>query len=169
VLRGSTACDLRARPTPFAILRALAEAHPRDVERDELARLAFGALRPNESHRVRLRVEIGRTRALVRSLSGIVATPRGYRLATDGDVLVMAPLDETGNADILSLVESGGTWTASSLAAALGCGVRRVQRSLADLAAAGRVDPIGGGRARRWVAASRIASHLLLPGLLVAR
>ncbi len=169
VIVGTTERDLRARPISFALLRALAEALPSDVGRDDLARLSFGALRPNESLRVRLRVEIGRVRTLIRGLADVVATAGGYRLAADRDVVVLSLPDETDNADVLSLVESGDTWTASSLAAALGCGVRRVQRALADLAAAGRVQSFGAGRARRWGAKSRIASHLLLPGLLVPR
>jgi tetratricopeptide (TPR) repeat protein len=169
VFHGAESRDLSARPVPFAILRALAEAYPDDVGRDELAAIAFGARHPNESHRVRLRVEIGRARGLIRGLGDAVATSRGYRLASDAEVMVMSLVDETGGADVLSLVESGGAWTASSLAAALGCGVRRVQRGLAELAREDRVRSIGMGRAKRWVAAPRIASHLLLPGLLVAR
>ncbi len=125
--------------------------------------------RPDESHRVRLRVEVGRARALVRGLSGIVATGGGFRLDTGRDVVVITPPDGSEGADVLALVESGDAWTSASLAAALGCGVRRVQRALKDLEAAGRVRSHGRGRARNWSAPPRIASHLLLPGLLLMR
>ena len=161
--------DLRARPSPFALLRALGEAHPGDVHRDRLAAILFGARRPDPSYRVRLRVEVGRTRRLVRGLCRIVATEQGFRLDAGGDVAVIAPPEESPGADVLALVDSGEAWTAASLAAALGCGVRRVQRALKDLAAAGRVTPHGRGRACRWTAAPRIASHLLLPGLVLVR
>jgi tetratricopeptide (TPR) repeat protein len=167
--RGPVTRDLRARPSPFALLRALGEAHPRGVARDRLAAILFGAGRPNESHRVRLRVEVGRARGLVRGLCRVVATEQGFRLDAEAHVVVLAPPDESEGADVLALVESGEAWSAASLAAALGCGTRRVQRALKDLAAAGRVRSHGRGRARRWTAAPRIASHLLLPGLLLMR
>jgi hypothetical protein len=168
--RGTDTCDLRTRPLPFALLRALGEAHPGDVPRDALSRVLFDTRRPDESHRVRLRVEVGRARKLVRGLCGIVATEHGFRLEVERHVVVISPLDASEGADVLALVESGGdAWTAASLAAALGCGVRRVQRVLKELSSAGRVTSHGSGPARRWTAPPRIASHLLLPGLLLVR
>ncbi len=169
LVRGPVARDLRSRPSPFALLRALGEAHPGDVSRDRLAAILFGARRPDASYRVRLRVEVGRARQLARGLCRIVATEQGFRLDAGGDVVVVAPPDASEGADVLALVESGEAWTAASLAAALGCGVRRVQRALKELAAQGRVTSLGSGRARRWTASPRIASHLLLPGLVLVR
>src|SRR5437868_2091825 len=60
---GTTWWPLARRPVLFALARALAEAWPGDVDRNTLIARAFGARRPNESHRARLRVEIGRLRA----------------------------------------------------------------------------------------------------------
>jgi hypothetical protein len=169
VARGSVARDLRKRPAVLALLRALAATHPDGVPRDVLAATLFGARRPDASYRSRLRVEVGRARVLVRGLAGVVATADGYRLETPARVVVLEPPDDAEGADVLALVESGGAWTAASLAAALGCGVRRVQRALKALDEAGRVRGIGRGPSRRWAAAPRIASHLLLPGLLLVR
>jgi hypothetical protein len=106
---------------------------------------------------------------MVRGLAGVVATTDGYRLDTTARVVVLDPPEDAEGADVLALVESGGAWTAASLAAALACGVRRVQRALKALDEAGRVRGIGRGPARRWSAAPRIASRLLLPGLLLVR
>jgi hypothetical protein len=169
LVRGGLVRDLSARPSPFAVLSALAEAHPGDVPRDRLAATLFGARRPDASYRVRLRVEVGRARELARGLCRIVATAEGFRLDAGGEVAMIVPPEESAGADVLALVDGGGAWTAASLAAALGCGVRRVQRALKELAAAGRVTSQGRGRARRWTAAPRIASHLLLPGLVLVR
>ena len=54
--------SLATRPVLFALARALAEAWPGDVPRDALVARAFGAKLADESHRARLRVEIGRLR-----------------------------------------------------------------------------------------------------------
>src|SRR5258705_1365637 len=69
-LRAGAAWRPLARPPlPFTLARALAEAWPGDVGREALIARAFGAPRPNEPHRARLRVEIGRLRALVPELA----------------------------------------------------------------------------------------------------
>ena len=54
---------------------------------------AFRTRRPDESHRARLRVEIGRLRALVTTLAHIEATARGFVLKPHGEraVVVLAP------------------------------------------------------------------------------
>src|SRR5207248_9424448 len=53
---------LAKRPVLFGLARALAEAWPGDVPGDMLVARAFGAKRADESHRARLRVEVGRLR-----------------------------------------------------------------------------------------------------------
>src|ERR1700722_19054817 len=52
--------SLATRPVLFALVRALAEAWPADVPRSTLLARAFRAKHADESHRARLRVEIGR-------------------------------------------------------------------------------------------------------------
>ena len=49
---------------PIVIARTLAEAWPGDVSRETLIARAFGGKRADESHRGRLRVEVGRLRRL---------------------------------------------------------------------------------------------------------
>jgi hypothetical protein len=71
---------LARRPVLFALVRALAEAWPNDVDRETLIARAFNTRRPNETHRARLRVEIGRLRALVAEMARIEATSRGFVL-----------------------------------------------------------------------------------------
>ena len=62
---GEAWCPLARRPVLFALARSLARAWPGDVEREVLIADAFGFRDPDETHRARLRVEIGRLRALV--------------------------------------------------------------------------------------------------------
>src|SRR5258708_5065295 len=90
---GATWRPLARRPVLFALGRALAEAWPGDVDRHALIARAFGARRPNESHRARLRVEIGRLRALAAPLARIEASARGFVLMPQGEreVLVLLP------------------------------------------------------------------------------
>ena len=64
----TTAVSLATRPVLFALARALGEAWPGDVPRATLLARAFGAKFADESHRARLRVEIGRLRAMLRTL-----------------------------------------------------------------------------------------------------
>ncbi len=80
-VRGPARCvPLAGRPVLFALVGALAEAWPADVPRDRLIERAFEARAVNESHRARLRVELGRLRAALRPLARIEATPRGFAL-----------------------------------------------------------------------------------------
>src|SRR6202012_1307926 len=72
-----TVISLTGRPVLFALARALGEAWPGDVPRDVLLARAFGARLADESHRARLRVEIGRLRRLLQPLCSITATRRG--------------------------------------------------------------------------------------------
>src|SRR5207253_7992024 len=80
VRHGSSVVSLATRPVLFALARALAEAWPGDVTRDALVARAFGAKRADESHRARLRVEIGRLRAVLRKLADVSATKQGFAL-----------------------------------------------------------------------------------------
>src|SRR5437763_932564 len=77
---GATWRPLARRPVLFALARTLAEAWPADVDRDTLIARAFRTRRPNESHRARLRVEIGRLRALAAPMARIEASARGFAL-----------------------------------------------------------------------------------------
>ena len=163
---------LARRPVLFALARALGEAWPRDVPRDVLIAHAFGSTFVDESYRVRLRVEVGRLRKLLRRLSDVPATPRGFRLAPRRArrVAVLAwPVDlDEEHAAVLAFLTDGEAWSSSSLALALRTSQRSVQRALDSLAAAGRVQSFGRARARRWMTPSvpEFTTTLLLPALL---
>lgn len=79
VVVGGRRVPLARRPVLFVLAQALARAWPGDVDRRVLIEAAFRLRDPDETHRARLRVEIGRLRALVAGLAGIEATARGYR------------------------------------------------------------------------------------------
>jgi tetratricopeptide (TPR) repeat protein len=72
--------SLETRPVLFALARALAEAWPGDVPRAALLARAFRARHADESHRARLRVEIGRLRKALNAAAGIDATKGGFAL-----------------------------------------------------------------------------------------
>src|SRR5205085_4670160 len=72
--------SLARRPLLFALARALARSWPGDADRNALIAEAFRMRDPDETHRARLRVEIGRLRALVRPLAQIEATATGFAL-----------------------------------------------------------------------------------------
>jgi hypothetical protein len=160
---------LAGRPVLFGLVRALAEAWPADVPRAELLARVFGAKQADESHRARLRVEIGRLRAAIEPLAGVAATGRGYVLVLRAahDVLVLARPVEEEHAAVLALLADGESWSSSALGLALGASQRTVQRALDALAAAGKAQAIGRGRARRWLApAPGFTTTLLLPAPL---
>lgn len=156
--------SLGSRPVLFALARALAEAWPVDVSRSELIGRVFRTRHPDETHRARLRVEIGRLRRLLQPLAGIESTPRGYLLIAANPVVLAPPLDDA-NAEVLALLSDGQAWSSSALALALDTSQRSVQRALEVLAEAGRVQALGQGRARRWTLppAPGFATTLLLP------
>src|SRR5947209_6513507 len=77
------AVSLARRPVLFALARALGEAWPADVPRSTLVARAFGSRRADESHRARLRVEVGRLRAVLRALADVSATKRPARRPAD--------------------------------------------------------------------------------------
>ena len=125
----------------FALARTLGEAWPGDVPRDVLLARAFGARHADESHRARLRVEIGRLRRLLRALARVSATTRGFALAPRGarEVVVLARPVEERHARCSPFLADGESWSSSALALALGASQRTVQRALKELAAAGKV------------------------------
>jgi len=141
------------RPVLFTLARALAEAWPADVSRDALVARAFRARHADESHRARLRVEIGRLRAMLRPLASVSATQRGFALVPRRaeEVAVLARPVEERYAAVLAFLADGESWSSSALALALGASQRTVQRALDSLAAAGKVQWFGRGRARRWM------------------
>jgi DNA-binding transcriptional ArsR family regulator len=171
VVRDSrTVVSLASRPVLFALARALAEAWPGDVPRDVLLARAFGARLADESHRARLRVEIGRVRGALRMLAGIAATKQGFALSPRParDVVVLAQPVEDEHAEVLAFLADGESWSSSALAVALGTSQRTVQRALDSLAAAGKVQSFGRARALRWITplVPGFTTTLLLPGPL---
>ncbi len=167
---GATWRPLARRPVLFALARALAEVWPGDVDRNTLIARAFGACRPNESHRARLRVEISRLRALAAPLARIEASERGFALTPRGerDVVVLVPPIDGEQASLLALLADGAAWSTSALALALGASQRTVQRVLVELEAVGRVRSIGRARAQRWLSPplAGFTTILLLPAAL---
>jgi hypothetical protein len=171
VVRDATmAVSLATRPVLFALARALAEAWPADVSRSTLVARAFRAKQADESHRARLRVEIGRLRAELRTLADVTATNRGFALAPRraAEVVVLAPPLDEPHAEVLAFLADGESWSSSALAIALGASPRTVQRALDQLATAGKVQSFGRARARRWMTPLMpgFPTILLLPGPL---
>ncbi|MGO9743506.1 MAG: helix-turn-helix domain-containing protein [Roseiarcus sp.] len=158
---------LETRPVLFALARALAEAWPGSAPRAELLARAFRARYTDESHRARLRVEIGRLRKALGAAAGIDATRAGFVLAPRGarDVAVIAPPTDEAHATLLALLGDGEAWSSSALALALGVSQRTAQRALDDIATDGKARAIGRGRARRWMTPSApgFPTTLLLP------
>ena len=165
-----TVISLTRRPVLFALARALGEAWPMDVPRDVLVARAFGAKVADESYRARLRVEVGRLRAALRTLARVSATKQGFALAPRRarEVVVLARPIEEEHATVLAFLADGESWSSSALALALGASQRTVQRALDALAAAGTVQSFGRGRARRWMTppVPGFTTTLLLPAPL---
>jgi DNA-binding transcriptional ArsR family regulator len=165
-----TMVSLAGRPVLFALARALGEAWPGDAPRDVLIARAFGSRFTDESHRARLRVEVGRLRSMLRPLAEVSATKRGFALAPRRapEVVVLARPVEEEHAAVLAFLGDGESWSTSALAVALGMSQRTVQRALDSLAAAGKVESVGRGRARRWITppVMGFTTTLLLPAPL---
>lgn len=161
---------LTGRAILFTLAQALAEAWPDDVPRETLINRAFRAKTVNETHRARLRVEIGRLRAELGAVAGVDATERGFELAPHGacQVVVLAQPVENKHAAVLSLLADGESWSTSALAVVLGISQRTVQRALDSLAESHKVESFGRGRARRWVSSPvpGFTTNLLLPAPL---
>ncbi|MER9497666.1 helix-turn-helix domain-containing protein [Mesorhizobium sp. M0587] len=170
VRAGETTVSLATRPVLFALARSLAEAWPGDVSREELVARAFGGKHADESHRARLRVEIGRLRGELRALAEISATKRGFMLSPHqgrATVVLARPIEER-HAAVLALLADGEAWSSSALALALDSSQRSVQRALEPLAESGKVQSFGHGRARRWMTppVAGFTTTLLLPAPL---
>ena len=167
---GSAWVALARRPVLFALACSLAQAWPGDVDREALIADAFRTRRPDETHRARLRVDIGRLRALVKPLARIEATERGFALRPlDGrEVVLLKPPFDGDQAALVALLSDGAAWSTSALSLALGESQRTVQRALAELATQGRVRAIGQARARRWLVPplAGFTTILLLPTAL---
>ena len=145
--------SLATRPVLFTLARAMAEAWPGDVSRDSLVARAFRLKLADESHRARLRVEMGRLRRVLKPLAEVSATKPGFALTPRRarDVVVLALPVETEHAEVLALLADGESWSSSGLSLALRTSQRTLQRALDELAAAGKVQSFGRGRARRWM------------------
>jgi hypothetical protein len=170
VVRGpGVTVSLVRRPVLLTLARVLAEAWPDDAPRSVLVARAFGGKEADESHRARLRVEIGRLRTMLKTLADVRATERGFALEPVArDVLVLARPVEEKHAAVLAFLADGESWSSSALALALGASQRTVQRALDALALVGKVQSFGDGRARRWMTppVPGFATTLLLPAPL---
>jgi DNA-binding winged helix-turn-helix (wHTH) protein len=170
VRQGIVVIPLAKRPILFTLARALAEAWPNDVSRDALVARAFRLKLADESHRARLRVEIGRLRRVLRPIADITATKQGFALGVrrSRQVVVLALPVEEEYAQVLALLSDGESWSSSALGLVLGTSQRTVQRALDELAAAGKVQTFGRGRARRWLTPPLpgFTTALLLPTAL---
>ena len=164
---GALWIPLARRPVLFELAQALAEAWPGDVARETLIARAFRARRQDESHRARLRVELGRLRSVAAELASVDATERGFALAPrDGrELVVLVPPIDGEQASVVALLSDGSAWSTSALALAVHASQRSVQRALSEMLAAGRVRSIGLGRARRWLSPplAGFTTNLLLP------
>jgi hypothetical protein len=165
-----TVVSLASRPVLFALARTLGEAWPGDVPRGTLVARAFQARLVDDSHRARLRVEVGRLRTLLRRLASVRATKGGFALVprrADQVVVLARPVEEE-HAAMLAFLADGESWSSSALALALGVSQRTVQRALDSLAEAGKVQFFGRGRARRWMTSPvpGFTTILLLPAPL---
>jgi len=170
VRHGHTSVSLATRPVLFALARALGEAWPADVERAALIARAFGSTFTDDSHRARLRVEVGRLRKALGAIADITATRRGFALSPrrGRTIAVLARPVEDQHAVVLAFLADGESWSSSALVLASGSSQRSVQRALDALAESGKVQAFGRGRARRWVAPPLpgFATTLLLPAPL---
>jgi hypothetical protein len=170
VRAGTTVVQLAGRTVLFVLARALAEPWPEEVSREILIARAFRAGDADDSHRARLRVEIGRLRKTLKPLAALPATNRGFVLKPHRaqTVAVLAPPMEEDHADVLALLADGEAWSSSALALALGISPRSVQRALEARADVGKVESVGQGRACRWMAPNvpGFPTGLLLPTLL---
>lgn len=150
--QGALKVALASRPVLFALLKALADAWPGDVSRASLIADAFGGRQVDESHRARLRVEMGRLRRALGASCTAASTPGGYRLEPRAgtQVVLLEALVDTRHGALLALLSDGEAWTSGALAEAGAVSQRSVQRGLEALAASGLIRPEGAGRARRW-------------------
>jgi len=164
---------LAGRPVLFALLRALAQNWPGEATREALIAQAFRTRYFDDTHRARLRVEMGRLRVVLGPLAGVQATRHGYALKprVASDVTLLAPAGDESDPEagaLLAFLADGEGWSSSALALVVGSSQRTVQRALETLAAAGKVQAFGQGRARRWMLppVPGFTTSLLLPVIL---
>lgn len=162
--------SLENRPVLLALARVLGEGWPADVPRESLIHRAFRTRYGDETHRARLRVEVGRLRTMLQPFANITATRRGFLLEplnAESVAVLTQPTDEK-HANVLALLADGESWSSSALALALGISQRSVQRALDALVETGKVQSVGRGRARRWMSPSipGFPTTLLLPAPL---
>ncbi|HET6492143.1 MAG TPA: helix-turn-helix domain-containing protein, partial [Burkholderiales bacterium] len=164
------AVRLAGRSVLLTLAQVLCEAWPDDVPRNVLIARAFRLKLADESHRARLRVEIGRLRKALRPVAEVRATQRGFALVpcSARTVVVLASPVEEKHGAVLALLADGESWSSSALALALGTSQRNTQRALDALAAKGNAQSLGRGRARRWMAPPMpgLTTPLLLPAPL---
>jgi hypothetical protein len=107
---------------------------------------------------------------MLRTLTDVRATKRGFALAPRHarEVVVLEPPVVEEHAAVLAFLVDGESWSSSALALALAASQRTVQRALESLAAAGKVQSFGRGRARRWMTppVPGFPTTLLLPAPL---
>jgi hypothetical protein len=167
---GREMITLATRPVLFTLARVLGESWPGDAPRDSLVARAFRLKLADESHRARLRVEIGRLRRTLRPLAEVKATERGFALIPrrGREVVVLTHPVEEKHAAVLAFLADGESWSSSALSLVLATSQRTVQRALDSLAAAGKVQSFGRGRTRRWMTPPPpgFTTTLLLPALL---
>jgi hypothetical protein len=165
---GRVTLPLARRPVLFALLRELARGFPADVARDALIQAAFGVRRVNESHRARLRVEIGRLRAELVDLGAHPeATKEGYVLRSEREIVLLSLASQEQSARLALLLGDGAAWTAQGLAEHAGVSRRTAQRALGTMLESGQVVRLGSGRDVRYLRpGTPLASRLLLLGLL---
>jgi DNA-binding winged helix-turn-helix (wHTH) protein len=166
---GARRVSFVGKPVLLELMCCLAEAWPEVVPRERLIERGFGARRSNETHRARLRVELGRLRRLLAKVGSIQAEGAGYRLVAADNVQVLLPATAHEHAALLALLSDGASWSSSALALALGASQRTLQRALLSLEESGRVVGRGQGRARRWSVAPLYALPPQLFGLLALR
>jgi hypothetical protein len=151
----------------FTLVRMLGEAWPAAVPRNVLIASAFRTRAPDDSHRARLRVEIGRLRKMLRGIADAEATKDGFVLVPHAarNVGVLTHPAEEKHAAVLAFLADGEAWSSSALALVLNASQRTVQRALDSLAAGGKIQSFGRGRARRWTlpAVPGFTTTLLLP------
>jgi hypothetical protein len=107
---------------------------------------------------------------MLRAFADVRATKQGFKLVPRGgrEVVVLAPPVEGEYGAVLAFLADGESWSSSALALALGASQRTVQRALDSLAAAGKVQSFGRGRACRWMTSPvpGFTTALLLPAPL---
>lgn len=174
LVAGRARLSFAARPILFALLTALARSWPAVCARDALMREALGARKPNDSHRARLRVELGRLRKALEGIAEPRARDGGYVLLSERPVVLLGPRTNDDAARVSILLADGAAWSARAVAEHLGVSLRTAQRALTTLVEAGRALRYGVGREVTYASARlafgptqpAIASRLLLLALV---